>query len=378
MPRSLTATVSTTALANNLETARRHAAGARIWAVVKADAYGHGLEAAVVGLAAADGFALLEWSGAERLRRLGWTRPILMLEGTFERADHALARALDLTLVIHCVEQVDGLAAFLRTAPPQAGARGFDLMVKVDTGMGRLGLAPHEVAAQVERLRALPGIARIGWMTHFANADVDGAVAAPFATFDALLRSAGGRRDGEPRSLANSAALIGCPQVHADWVRPGIMLYGASPYADRDARSLGLEPAMRLTGSLIAVRELARGASYGYGSTFTAEQPMRIGIVDCGYADGYPRHAPTGTPVAVGTTVTRTVGRVSMDMLAVDLTPVPTAAVGTPVELWGETIAVDAVAASAGTIGYELLCAVAPRVRRVVCAGDRPAVVAGA
>ncbi|MET0509235.1 MAG: alanine racemase, partial [Burkholderiaceae bacterium] len=163
-----------------------------------------------------------------------------------------------------------------------------------------------------------------------------------------------------------SAALIDCPAARADWVRPGIMLYGATPFADRDARALGLSPAMRLEGSVIAIRDLARGDAYGYGSTFVADRPIRLGIVDCGYADGYPRHAPTGTPVAVAGMATRTIGRVSMDMLAVDLTPVPSVAVGSSVELFGARIPVDAVAHAAGTIGYELLCAVAPRVRRAV------------
>jgi alanine racemase len=370
MPRSLTATVSTAALAHNLAVARGHAAGARVWAVVKADAYGHGLDVARIGFADADGLALLEWDGAERLRARGWSRPILMLEGAFDRDDYRVARALDLTVTIHSVAQVDWLEAHVRRSPPQPGARGLDLMIKIDTGMSRLGLAPRQVAAQAARLRALPGVARLGWMTHFANADVRGGAAAALASFAAATGSATASsptaRSDERRSLSNSAALIDCPEARGDWVRPGIMLYGATPFADRDARALGLMPAMRLEGSLIAIRELARGDAYGYGSTFVADRPLRIGIVDCGYADGYPRHAPTGTPVAVAGTATRTIGRVSMDMLAVDLTPVGSAVVGSAVELWGEQIPVDAVAHAAGTIGYELLCAVAPRVRRAV------------
>ncbi len=338
--------------------------------MVKADAYGHGLDVARIGFADADGLALLEWDGAERLRAGGWSRPILMLEGAFDHDDYRVARALDLTVTIHSVEQVDWLEAHVRASPPGPGARGLDLMVKIDSGMSRLGLPPRQVAAQAERLRALPGVGRLGWMTHFANADVRGGAAAALATFAVVTghdaaSSPVARRD-EWRSLSNSAALIDCPAARADWVRPGIMLYGATPFADRDARALGLSPAMRLEGSVIAIRDLARGDTYGYGSTFVADRPIRIGIVDCGYADGYPRHAPTGTPVAVAGTATRTIGRVSMDMLAVDLTPVPSVAVGSPVELFGARIPVDAVAHAAGTIGYELLCAVAPRVRRAV------------
>ncbi len=367
MSRSLTATVSTAALAHNLSVARRHAGDARIWAVVKADAYGHGLEAAVSGLAATDGFALLEWPGAQRLRTLGWQGPILMLEGAFGRDDYAIAEALGLTVVVHCPEQIDWLADYRSGPSTRSAGRdgpGLELVVKVESGMGRLGFPPSAVDRQVARLRALPGIVRIGWMTHFANAERDGGTAAPIAVFSATL--AGAAREREPRSLANSAALIGQRVADADWARPGIMLYGASPFEDRTARALGLQPAMRLAGSLIAVRHLAVGDCYGYGSTFVAEHPIRIGIVDCGYADGYPRLAPTGTPVAVDGIATRTIGRVSMDMLAVDLTPIPAAGVGTPVELWGATVPVDSVAAAAGTIGYELLCAVAPRVTRAV------------
>ena len=162
--------------------------------------------------------------------------------------------------------------------------------------------------------------------------------------------------------MANSAAIFDVPEAHRDWVRPGIMLYGASPFADRGAAALGLRAAMTLRTEVIAVQSLKAGDAVGYGSTFVADAPMRVGVVACGYADGYPRHAPTSTPIDVAGTRTRTVGRVSMDMLAVDLGPVPEAGVGAPVELWGEHVPVDEVAASAGTVGYELLCAVAPRV----------------
>lgn len=360
MPRSLTATVSTAALAHNLSVVRLRAPLAKAWGVVKADAYGHGLDVAMRGLAEADGLALVEWDGARRLREAGWQRPILMLEGLFGPEDLPEAKALGLTLAFHSAEHIDWLAAFERDRG--ASVRPWlDAYVKVDTGMSRLGLAPDQARVQAERLRALASVRQVGWMTHFANADLPGGATEAVALFDATVGEAPG-----PRMLANSAGVLDWPGAHCDWVRPGIILYGATPFADRPAAALGLAPAMSLTGSLIAVRHLASGHGYGYGSAFRAEREIRIGIVDCGYADGYPRHAPTGTPIAVAGVPSRTIGRVSMDMLAVDLTPVPGAGIGTPVELWGAQIPIDDVARAAGTIGYELMCAVAPRVRRAV------------
>jgi alanine racemase len=194
-------------------------------------------------------------------------------------------------------------------------------------------------------------------MTHFADADGKRGVRWQLERFEAMTASA-----KFPRSLANSAAILRFPETHADWVRPGIMLYGCSPFADESAEKLELRPAMTLSSELIAVRTLRAGDSVGYGCTFTASEPMRVGVVACGYADGYPRHAPTGTPVLVGGKRTRTLGRVAMDMLFADLGGVPEAAVGSPVILWGEGLSADEVAASAGTVSYELLCALSPRV----------------
>ena len=353
MTRSTTATTSIAALAHNLAVARTAAPGSRTWAVVKAEAYGHGLGAAMTGFAAADGLALLEFDGAARLREAGWRRPILMIEGAFEEDDVALAARLRLALVVHCEEQVGWLQAH-RGEPVAA-------VLKVDTGLNRLGVPRERAGAIHSRLSAMPGVESVALMSHFANADVAGGAARAIADFDAATAGLPGER-----SLANSAAVLTVPQAHRDWVRPGIILYGATPFADRSAASFGLRPAMSLTGRLIAVRDLAPGDSVGYGSSFTAPSRMRIGIVDCGYADGYPRVAPTGTPVAVAGVRTGTVGRVSMDMLAVDIDAIPSARLGSPVELWGAQVSVDEVAASAGTIGYELLCAIAPRVRRVV------------
>lgn len=350
MSRPTRAGVSVGALAHNLAQVRRFAPGSRVWAVVKANAYGHGLAAALRGFASADGLALLEFDYAQRLREAGWNRPVLMIEGPFGPDDVALARRLSLSLVVHRPEQLDWIAEV-------AGHGTLHLVLKLNSGMNRLGLRDESLRAAFERASRLPGVASVGLMTHFANADLPGGAVDALAMFRRATDGLAGER-----SLANSAAIVDLPQAHADWVRPGIMLYGASPFADRSAASIGLRPAMTLASALIAVQSLAPGEALGYGSTFVAPTAMRVGIVACGYADGYPRHAPTGTPIAVDGVRTRTLGRVAMDMLTVDLGPVPDADPGTPVELWGATVPVDEVAAAAGTIGYELLCAVAPRV----------------
>jgi len=349
MPRPVSASVSVAALERNLSLARRLAGGARIWAVVKAHAYGHGLPAAVRGFSKADGLALLEFDNARRLRALGWRGPILMLEGAFGPEDVAMAGEFALSLVVHDASQIAWLRAHRGPA--------IDAWLKLNTGMNRLGVSPADAPALHRELVSLPGVGMVSLMTHLSDADRPGGANAQLERFAQAT-------DGLPgaRSVANSAALVDLPQARHHWVRPGIMLYGASPFADRDAAALGLVPAMTLRAELIAVQRLQTGDAVGYGGSFVAPRPMRIGIVACGYADGYPRHAPTGTPVAVAGVRTGTVGRVSMDMLAVDLEPVPEAGIGAPVELWGAQVSVDEVAARAGTIGYELLCAVAPRV----------------
>jgi alanine racemase len=349
MPRPVSASVSVSALAHNLSVVRSRAPGARVWAIVKAHAYGHGLPAAIRGFAGADGMALLEFDNARRLRALGWRGPILMLEGAFGPDDVALAGELGLSLVVHDRAQVEWLR--------EHGGRTIDAWLKVNTGMNRLGVAGSEVPELRRLLASLPSVGKVSLMTHFADAERPGGAAAQIERFDRATEGLPG-----DRSLANSAAIFDLPDTHRHWVRPGIALYGATPFASRGAASLGLRAAMTLRSELISVRTLAAGDAVGYGATFTADAPMRVGIVACGYADGYPRHAPTGTPVSVAGVRTRTVGRVSMDMIAVDLGPVPDAGLGSPVELWGETVPVDEVAAAAGTIGYELLCAVSPRV----------------
>ncbi|HET9042530.1 MAG TPA: alanine racemase, partial [Burkholderiales bacterium] len=280
----------------------------------------------------------------------GVRKPILLLEGFFVPADLAPIARHALSVVVHSHEQMAMLES-VRPTPPLA------VFLKVNTGMNRLGIPVDQIRGALTRLAATGSVADITLMTHFADADGPEGVTAQLARFEAATRGL-----AVPRSLANSAALLRHPQTRADWVRPGIMLYGCSPFADESAQALGLKPVMTLTSELIAVRHLAAGERVGYGGTFTADRAMRIGVVACGYADGYPRHAPTGTPILVAGRRTRTLGRVSMDMLAVDLEGIPEAGIGTPVTLWGDGLSCDEVAAAAGTVSYELLCALAARV----------------
>ena len=360
MPRPVRALIHIDALAHNLARARTSAPDARVWAVVKANAYGHGIERAYAGLAGADGFALLDLDEAERVRALGWRGPILLLEGCFEARDLEACSRLNLWHTVHHAAQIDMLAAHKTSAPHH-------VFLKLNSGMNRLGFRPAAYRGAWQRLSGLTQVDEITLTTHFADADGTRGVAQQVAVFEAATRELPG-----DRSLANSAATLrfapGEPAVRADWVRPGIMVYGSAPdFPAHDAAAWQLEPAMTLASRLIATQELRAGDSVGYGSAFSADAPLRIGVVACGYADGYPRVAPTGTPVLVDGVRTRSVGRVSMDMITVDLTPVPGAAVGSEVTLWGRgpggsRLSIDEVAASAGTVGYELMCALAPRV----------------
>ncbi len=356
MPRPLVAITDITAMQSNLSVAKASMPGARIWAVVKADGYGHGLQWAMQGFADADGLSLVEMDRAVRLRELGWTKPVMMMEGMFCAADIADMHAHSLQPVIHNDEQLAMLAGSPAAAP-------LDVHLKVNTGMNRLGFKPERVREVYATLKSMAAVRSVSLLTHFANAENSSALLTPQLQLDRFLSATAGL--GAPVSLSNSAALLLQRQIHCDWVRPGVMLYGGSP-GGGTAESFGLRPAMTLKGELISVQTLEAGDSVGYGSTFTADRPMRIGVVSCGYADGYPRHAPTGTPVLVEGVRTRLLGRVSMDMLSVDLEPVPLARVGSSVILWGEGLPIDEVAEAAGTIGYELMCAITPRVRREV------------
>lgn len=349
--RPISATVDLSALAHNLLIAQRHAPRASVFAVIKANGYGHGLVRAARAFSAAQGYAVVELEAAVQLREMGYRQRIALLEGFFDRRELPVFTEHGLTAVVHCAEQLDMLEA--TAVEPK-----LDVMLKLNVGMNRLGFEPAAFPAALERLRAHPGVAGITLCAHLANADNALGIAEPLAVFG---RVAGAHE--LPLSLANSAAVLSYPDTHFDWVRPGIMLYGCSPFAQCVGAELDLKPAMTLASEIISVRELTPGQAVGYGATFIANSPMRVGVVACGYADGYPRHAPTGTPVRVGARLTRTLGRVSMDMLCVDLTGIPEARVGSPVVLWGAGNPVENVAEAAGTVGYELLCALAPRVR---------------
>ena len=373
MPRPILATVHTAALRHNIQRARAAAPDARVWAVVKANAYGHGIERAFDGLRGADGFALLDLAEAERLRALDWRGPILLLEGVFEPRDLELCSRLGLWHTVHSTEQIDWLAAHKTHTPHR-------VFLKLNSGMNRLGFTPAAFRGAWTRLSALPQVDEISLMTHFSDADGARGIAHQVAAFEAVTADLPGER-----SLANSAAILRHARgplrgsaggtLAADWVRQGIALYGGAPdHPEHTAAHWDLRPAMTLASRVIGVQSLQPGDTVGYGSTFTAPAPMRIGVVACGYADGYPRHAPTGTPVLVDGRRTRVVGRVSMDMITVDLTGLDSAGLGSEVVLWGRAssgavLPVDEVAHAAGTIAYELTCAVAPRVPFAVDSG---------
>ena len=350
MPRPIRATIRASALRHNLQVAREYAGDARIWAVMKANAYGHGLERAARALADADGFAVLDFQEAARLRLMGVTKPILMLEGFFRPLDVNLLFKYQLTPVIHHVEQVE----LLRHMDFPAD---MDVYVKVNSGMNRLGFGVEDLRVNYNALQLLPRTRDVTLMTHFADAEGEEGIHDQLRWFNELT---GGLE--APRSLANSAAMLRFKEAREGWVRPGLMLYGCSPFADWSAADIGLQPAMTLASELIAVQNLAPGERVGYGFAFEAKEAMTIGVVACGYADGYPRHAPNGTPVLVKGRRTTLVGRVSMDMLCVDITDIEDAYIGSPVTLWGEGLPAEEVAAAAGTVSYELLCALAPRV----------------
>ena len=356
MSRPTQAYINLSALTHNLAIVRQYAPHARIMAVLKANAYGHGLLQTAGALKNVDGFALLELDAAICLRDAGYRQPILLLEGFFSTEELALFEQYQLSAVIHHPEQIAMLS--------DSKYHKLDLFIKINTGMNRLGLALEQLPRTIKKLTGNQYTNRITLMTHFACADdpaEEESVTQQLKCFEAVTKGY-----SYPRSLANSAAIIRYPETHFDWVRPGIMLYGASPFPDKTALELNLQPVMTFSSKIIAVHDLKTGDRVGYHGLFQADHPMRIGIVACGYADGYPRHAPTNTPALVNNQRSRLLGRISMDMLAVDLTGIKNTGLNSPVILWGEEISVDEVAQNAETTSYELLCALAPRVERIV------------
>ncbi|MDZ7752333.1 MAG: alanine racemase [Gammaproteobacteria bacterium] len=355
MTRPLRARIQLHALTHNLARVRRLAPASRVMAVVKADGYGHGLGPVAGALADADAFGVTTLDEALALRAALPAARVVLLEGHFHRDELGVVMEHGLDLVVHQARQVEELEAV-------TAAAGLGVWLKVDTGMSRLGFAPAEVACHWQRLRDAPAVADdIVFMTHLACADDRDD---PMSVGQQMrLVEARGELPGAC-SIANSAGIAGWPDSHHEWVRPGIMLYGVSPLQGVTAAGLGLVPAMALESRLIEVRHCRAGATVGYGATFRCPEAMPVGVVAAGYGDGYPRHAPSGTPVLVDGHRVPLAGRVSMDMITVDLRTRPHTRIGDPVELWGPGLPVAEVAGAAGTIAYELLCGVAPRVPR--------------
>ena len=354
MSRPLVAVIDSAALQHNLQVVRAAVPRAKTWCVVKANAYGHGLHRAAKAFAATDGLALIEIENAVELREAGWTKPIVLLEGFFDPQDIRTIAKYGFELTVHCPEQLAMLERERLDRP-------LDVHLKMNTGMNRLGFKPGVWREAYERLRAMPAVRSIKFMTHFANGEVESGAFLPVAEQVRRFCDEAAGLSGE-LSLSNSGAILMYPALATDWVRPGIMLYGGTP-GGRTAEDYGLKPAMTLKSEIIAIQHIEQGDAIGYGSIYVAERPMRIGVVACGYADGYPRRAPEGTPILVDGVRTKLVGRVSMDMITVDLTPVPNAHVGSGVTIWGEGLPIEDVAVASDTVGYELMCALSLRVR---------------
>ncbi|PJI29526.1 alanine racemase [Acinetobacter pseudolwoffii] len=364
MPRPIQAVVHLDALQHNLKIAKAAAPNAEVYAVVKANAYGHGIERVYSAFQSADGFALLDLAEAQRLRALGWQGKILLLEGIFAVDDLDVCAALDLSFSLHSQHQIAWLTQFQQINPDAK----FDVYLKLNSGMNRLGFQAHEYTDIFKQVQAVGNVRSVSHMTHFSDADgerfgLDGIEHQHFI-FNKTIQGLAGKT-----SLSNSAAILRHHQtLHCDIVRSGIMLYGSSPdYPAHSIQDWNLRPTMSLRSEIIAIQTVQAGDSIGYGSKFIATQQMRIGVVACGYADGYQRLSATGTPVLVDSVQTQVLGRVSMDMLTVDLTAVPQATVGSEVVLWGkssqgEILSIDEVAAGSGTVGYELMCAITARV----------------
>jgi len=344
--RPARALIDLQALRHNYRLARG-LTGAKALAVIKADAYGHGAVRCALALEPeADGFAVACIEEALELRAAGIRGPVLLLEGFFEASELALIVEHDLWCVVHSAWQLEAIEKSPLASP-------LTVWLKLDTGMHRVGLHPKDYRDAYERLLACGKVGRIVLMSHFARADELGAqaTAEQIAVFETARQGLAAEC-----SLRNSPAVLGWPQAAGDWVRPGLMLYGATPFDMPQAQAQRLQPVMTLQSRVISVRELPAGEPVGYGATFVSTRPTRVGVVAMGYADGYPRQAPNSTPVMVAGSRAPLIGRVSMDMLSIDLTDVPQATVGSPVELWGKQVHAAEVASQAGTIPYQIFC----------------------
>jgi alanine racemase len=356
--RPTRAVIDLSACRHNLLQAKQAAPGSKCMAIIKANGYGHGMVHIAHALKDADAFGVATVSEALGLREAGITKPIVLLEGFSSVEELNLIRGYQLECVIHDASQIKLLETSLTDE--------MVAWVKVDTGMHRLGFNPDEIDSMVKRLVESKKIKQpIQLMTHLANADDkhdDKTLKQVEAFYSSIAPLAESGVDITNTSIANSAGILGWPQSHAHWNRPGIMLYGVSPFINVTQGDLNLIPVMTLSSHLIAVKEVNKGESIGYGGTFTCDKDMTIGVVAVGYGDGYPRHAKTGTPVLVNNKRTRLIGRVSMDMICVDLSEQKKAKVGDTVVLWGKGLPIEDVAEHAETIGYELLCGVTQRV----------------
>lgn len=352
--KAATAIIHTSALNHNLDVIRALAPNSQTWAAIKANGYGHGLVQVAKALSSqADGFGVARLEEAVALRAGGVVKPILLLEGFYEAADLPTLEALNLQTAVHCIEQLEALEnAHLE--------RPLHVWLKIDTGMHRLGVRPEYVAEFIERLNACDNVAKpFHFMSHFGCADEleKPVTQQQIDTFHELTQGLPGFK-----SLAASSGTLMWPQSHFNYVRPGISLYGISPISGRTGKDFGLMPAMTMTSSLIAVREAKKGEAIGYGGRWTAERDTKLGVVAIGYGDGYPRLTPSGTPVLVNGRRVPLAGRVSMDMLTVDLGPNAKDKVGDEVILWGGDLPVEEIAERIGTIGYELVTNLTSRV----------------
>jgi alanine racemase len=348
-------------LCHNARVARQSSGGAAVFAMVKANGYGHGLVFVAQSLLKdVDGFGVAVLEEAQVLREAGITAPIMLLEGVFDADELAVAATLGCELIVHSEWQVELLETTSLPAPAV-------VWLKLDTGMHRLGLPLAELDAVVLRLQQCTAVSLAGMASHFACADMPDDLMS-----DGQLEKvrAAGARYAVPYSAANSAAIFRYPDSAGVRVRPGIMLYGSSPFADRSAKSLGLQVTQRLSARIIAINQVPKGEAVGYGGSWQAQRDSHIAVVAIGYGDGYPRHAPSGTPLAVKNTdgiwhPATLAGRVSMDMITIDVTDLPLTRVGDEVELWGDQVSVDQVAQSCGTISYELFCRLTDRPERI-------------
>lgn len=360
MPRPIVAIIHQDALAHNLNIARQYMPDSQVFAIVKANAYGHGIERVYEAFKSADGFGLLDIAEAKRLRTLGWTGPILLLEGIFSADDLIDCEHYQLSFSLHSEYQFRWLEQY-------QGVAQFDVFLKMNTGMNRLGFQPEIYRYIWQKLKQNQAVKSVTHMMHFSDADGDrfgeSGIDYQHTIFEETIKDLGGER-----SLCNSAAILRySKQLHSEYIRSGIMLYGSSPdYPTHSIDDWNLKPSMSLRSEIIAIQHLEANQTVGYGSRFIATHSMKIGIVACGYADGYQRIS-MDAPILVNDVRTRTIGRVSMDMLAVDLTNIPNAEIGSEVVLWGQSaqgtvLAIDDVAASSGTVGYELMCGITARV----------------